>query len=708
MAKGLFVNVPKGSRIAMVATLILWGHALAALLFGALALAEWRRPPEADHPRAAWVAASLLTALWALSVAGVGAADSGTQVARSACSIGWLCVVMLTLRDAARIRTIMALAAVVGAVFVIEAAVAAAQAAALPDPASRIVASTRALLTGMATVGALLLLSHGAQSAQAERSGGIRLTALALALFWAADLAQAMVAALAPDLSDGAAAMRGLVLLLVALALAAAGTDRGVGMLAVSRTVVLRLLILAALAAYAALTALVANGVAVLVGGEARAAQTAVIFAATAALLALVSTPWLRAWTRVTVSKHLFGHRYDYRVEWQRFTGTVGLAGADAAPLATRIVKAVADLTDSPAGLLLVPDGEALVPAADWRWSGAEGRRVPPPLARHLAATGRIVALDELRATEADAAVPEAEMLPDWLVADTAAWALVPLPHGGELIGAIVLARPPVDRALDWEDFDLLRVVGRQAASYLAEDRSHAALAEAQRFDEFNRRFAFLIHDIKNVASQLSLVARNAERHADNPDFRADMVTTLRETAERMTVLLTRLSGHDGGRAEALRPVDLARLAADLAAARRAQHPVVAEARGADGAVPLALAHPVRLEQALGHLIQNAIDASAADSPVTLAMRMEGADSVAIEVRDRGRGMTAAFIRDELFRPFASSKPHGFGLGAFEARQLVEAMGGRLTVESRPAPDPDSGTLFRITLPAAPAMEIAA
>ncbi|WP_204279985.1 hypothetical protein, partial [Raoultella ornithinolytica] len=90
------------------------------------------------------------------------------------------------------------------------------------------------------------------------------------------------------------------------------------------------------------------------------------------------------------------------------------------------------------------------------------------------------------------------------------AWVIVPLPHLAELAGAILLARPPLDRALDWEDFDLLKVAGRQVASYLAEARAQDALAEAQRFDEFNRRFAFILHDIKNLVSQLTLTARNS------------------------------------------------------------------------------------------------------------------------------------------------------------------------------------------------------
>ena len=277
------------------------------------------------------------------------------------------------------------------------------------------------------------------------------------------------------------------------------------------------------------------------------------------------------------------------------------------------------------------------------------------------------------------------------------AWALVPLLHGTSLIGAILLARPAVDRALDWEDLDLLRVAGRQAASYLAEDRAHAALADAARFDEFNRRFAFILHDIKNMVSGLSLVARNAERHADNPAFRADMVETLKDSAARMNALLARLSQHHRSLPEPLQPVDVAVLAARLAGARRAQHVIEVAGQGT------ALAQPGRLEQLLGHLLQNAVEASPADAPITIAIATEGA-RVEIDVVDQGCGMSAAFIRDQLFRAFSSSKPDGFGLGAYEARELASAMGGTLTVTSREG----AGTRFRVTLPAATALEAAA
>ena len=110
----------------------------------------------------------------------------------------------------------------------------------------------------------------------------------------------------------------------------------------------------------------------------------------------------------------------------------------------------------------------------------------------------------------------------------------------------------------------------------------------------------------------------------------------------------------------------------------------------------VALADGAALEQALGHLVQNAIDASEAGVPVELRVFESGGD-VAIEVIDRGQGMSGEFVRSRLFQPFASTKEAGFGIGAYEARTLIRAMGGRLEVESAEG----EGTCFTIFLPGA-------
>jgi GAF domain-containing protein len=163
-------------------------------------------------------------------------------------------------------------------------------------------------------------------------------------------------------------------------------------------------------------------------------------------------------------------------------------------------------------------EGGRLDEAAQWNWPGRwtdAGDYVE--LVAELAVSGRVLdfaARREGRATGGDRDVP----VPAGWEDDHALWAGVPLVHDGRLIGLVLLTEPSFRRALDWEDFDLLRTAARGAASYLAEARGQEALSEAARFDEFNRRFAFILHDIKNLVSGLSLVARNAERHADNPN----------------------------------------------------------------------------------------------------------------------------------------------------------------------------------------------
>ena len=137
--------------------------------------------------------------------------------------------------------------------------------------------------------------------------------------------------------------------------------------LQLSRTVAWQTLSFAATLLYAAAMLLATSAIAAFGGENARVLQTAFVFGSTAAVLTLLSSPWLKAWAKVKLAKHFFRHRYDYRAEWVRFTATLGKPD-DAAPLDQRIVKAVADLTDSPAGLLLVPDGVGLGIGAGWNW----------------------------------------------------------------------------------------------------------------------------------------------------------------------------------------------------------------------------------------------------------------------------------------------------------------------------------------------------
>ncbi len=409
------------------------------------------------------------------------------------------------------------------------------------------------------------------------------------------------------------------------------------------------------------------------------------------AVVVLVS-PRFRAWLRVLIAKNFFTYKYDYRQEWLRFIATV--AGADTGPgsLSERVIRGVCTVVDSPGGVLFTLDAEGrYAVAATWRFDGFSAAPIAPEsaLPGFLANRQRIIDLDELRSGSGDYG---ALRLPPWAATDTRAWLIVPLTHLERLEGFLLIERTLVARGLNWEDFDLLRTLGRKAASYIAEAASQEALDEAGKFDEFNRRFAFIMHDLKNLVSQLSLVARNAERHADNPAFRADMVATLQSSVGKMNDLLARLSQREISKADSVSVLAVDRLVADVVASKQPLYPPLTLAVAAENVAVAGDA--AQLEQAIAHLVQNAIDASPDAGPVNVSLAANAGD-VTITIADHGTGMTPAFLRNDLFRPFHSTKAGGFGIGAFEARTIVRNMGGQLDVSSAVG----EGTVFTVRLP---------
>ena len=689
----------------MIALVGLWSHALAAVLYGALALWQLRYWNAGARNRPLF-GAFAVTALWAIFVALLGSGSVAAGVAETGRNFAFLAFMFAIFDEADGDRqpavklVYTVLAAVIGLQLIL--------AGVIPGfadkPLIHDALSAAAQIIGLTVAAGSLVLVHNLYGQAAPDSRwGIRLPMIALAATWAYDLNLYTVAWLSRGPVADLIAMRGAVLAMLVPLFALSTRRNREWRVQISRAATFQSLSVIGIFAYL-LMMMSATRILEIVGGEwVRIGQVAVISVMTLAAMVLVPSGRMRAWTRVMLAKHLFEHRYDYRDEWLRFTRTIGVAGEDEAPLAQRIVKALADIAEAPGGLLLVAEADGRFSVdAEWRWHHPLPRcSGSAELIRAL--EGHAFVLDVESARGGRIRVGDSEVAaPAWLTAMDEAWAGIPLLHNDRLVGLVVLEHPLVRRPLDWEDFDLFRTAGMQAASYLAEARGQEALADAQRFDEFNRRFAFIMHDVKNLVSQLSLVIRNAERHADNPEFRQDMIATLESSVRKMNDLLARLSrGGSNVEPEPVRAVSVAASVTSVAEIKRRVHPVEVEG---DAALA-ALADPGRLSQALMHLAQNAIDASPAGEAVTLRYARLGPD-VAIEVEDRGRGMSAEFIRTRLFQPFASTKESGFGVGAFEAKGLVAAMGGRLEVESREG----AGTRFTILLPLAesagtPAME---
>lgn len=675
---GLQLGVSGMATVSLVGSL-----AYAALAAGSVL----RRMPLA---RAPYIAALLGMGLWlaALGLAGIGSVSA--SVGEAIRNLGWLWFMASIAGRREGDRGISQIGWIYIGLFSVQTVAAALQLLPAMLGHQADFGHTLDTLQMLFSAGGLVLLHNLFEAADADERRGLTLPLAAIAGLWTYDLNLFAISYLSNHPATLLLGLRPFAALIIAFVLAVAIVRPSGHKVRLSRPVAFRSVALAAVAAWLVILSLFTMVVDTSLGSFGTLTQLLVLCGTGAGALVVWRSPRLRARLRVWTTKHFFEHRYDYRAEWLRFTATLSRDPGAGMTLNTRVLKAVADIVESAGGVLLTPDASGRQSmAAIWPQgilTIAQDNDFAA-MARWMAANGRIIQFDELRNGRAPAG--ELVAVPSDLLTIPDLWIAVPLLHLDRIEGIILLTRPPLDRALDWEDFDLLKVAGRQAASHIAEARGSEALAESARFEEFHRRFAFMMHDVKNLTSQLALLARNVERHGDNPDFREDMIVTLRLSADRLGQMMQRLSQQEKVRIDAVTPVDVAAVAMRVAVTKRAQQPV--QLVGGLGSWAMADQHT--LEQLLIHLVQNAIDATPGDAPVIIRLEEDGAN-VRVAVEDRGVGMSPEFIRTQLFRPFSSTKDGGFGIGAYQARQLALAMGGTLSVESREG----EGTCFTLSL----------
>lgn len=426
-------------------------------------------------------------------------------------------------------------------------------------------------------------------------------------------------------------------------------------------------------------------------GGEwGEAMQLVLLFGGVLLLGVLAFSGAFRARLRVLLAKHFFAYRYDYRTEWLGVTQALSVAG-DGSSLGESVVKALSDLVESPGGgvWLRGEDGCFSQQARLNMPHSGVVEQEDSEFCRFLKEREWVVNLEQVRSGAAQGG--EAGV-PAWSAEISDMWLIVPLISSGVLVGFVVLLTPRTPVDVNWEVLDLLKTAGRQAASYFARMQASEALIEARKFDAFNRMSAFVVHDLKNLVAQMSLMLRNAERHKDNPEFQADMLDTVRHVEERMRGLMAQLI--EKTPINQRKPVMLRALVEHIVQSKRMFHPRLSLVEGAPEVA--VLAHAERLERILGHIVQNALDATSEHGSVSVQLSQEGMQA-RITVRDTGSGMSAAFIREQLFKPFQTTKASGMGIGAYESQQYVRELGGSLAVQS----EVGSGSCFDIRLPIA-------
>jgi len=452
-------------------------------------------------------------------------------------------------------------------------------------------------------------------------------------------------------------------------------------------------------------TALVATGVYLLAmatvgyyirefgGSWGRVGQVVFIVVSMLILLLVLLSGRVRAVVKVFFNRHFFNYKYDYRAEWLKFNRTLA-AGKSTATLRENCIKVLANIVDSVGGALWVRQedgGYELLAEYNTQIAHFKVLDKGHSLIRFLKERQWVVELPEYIQT------PELYGgldLYDWPEKITSLWLLVPLVQRGELYGFVALVQPQAAREINWEDHDLLKTVGQQLANYLALMDTSEALADARQFEAYNRLSAFVVHDLKNLVAQLSLVVKNADKHKHNPEFIDDAIETLSHSVDKMNRLLAQL--RKGKMVEPkVRTVDLSEVLRQVVMQQNEAQPRP-HLEVVEHDVPVSGDYD-KLVSIIAHLVENGQDATADDGSVKL--RLYKMDNQAIiEVEDTGCGMDTRFIRERLFKPFDTTKGNaGMGIGVFEARQLVTSYGGSMEVDS----EPGLGTRFTLRLPLA-------
>ncbi len=423
-----------------------WGHSAAAFAYAAVAVWVVHQYGWANRQQIVLISAMALTAVWGVSGVVAGPVANVTLIAESARNLSWLGFMFFLLRSGEgreQPRTINMIYLVLLLVLLCQPVIdTVSYSLDTATPAANIALQSALLMRMIYAIGALVLVHNLYTVSAPEARWGISLPMAALAALWTFDLNLYTIAYLTKELPVELISTRGFATALLAPVFVLATRRNSAWRLRLSRSVAFQSASLLAIGIYLFGMVLMVTAINLIGGTYVRLAQITIIFGMSLAALLIMPSGRFKAWLNVIIVKNFFQHRYDYRSEWMRFADTIGFPSQEAAPFHERVIKSLADIFESPAGLLLVPDEQGrLMLQARWNWPTADvpTHSVTSHTMPFFESTGHILSMDEVRDGTDTRCDPRA--VPQWLYDQEQAWAVVPLVHFGKLAGLAVPAK---------------------------------------------------------------------------------------------------------------------------------------------------------------------------------------------------------------------------------------------------------------------------
>ncbi len=460
---------------------------------------------------------------------------------------------------------------------------------------------------------------------------------------------------------------------------------RGSGVINVhiSQQVACKSVVLLAVGMYVIFLGLVGEGMKYFGNGFQRAMILALVFFAGLGLFIVLLSETVKRRIKVFIHKNFYQNKYDYRNQWLHFTDRLS-ASQTRENLLHSIVSEFCDTFGMGTGALFIINQERDL------YQQAAGIAmdcddvtfgINDPTIKSLASSRWIVDLRD------NVAVSESARSRTFFSGADACF-IVPLFMNEAVDGFIMLGQPHSNEEIyTYEDFDLMRTLAKQASSALLNLRLSDQLACARELAAIGKVSTFVMHDLKNLVSAVSLLLENAQEHITVPAFQNDLLMSLGNTVIKMRTIISRLQHLPEKSSLQLAPIDLLQMAHDTAAM------ITGRTLEVTGTSVVAEADREELQKVALNLMLNAVEATNGCKPVKVEVGENG--SPFIRIKDEGCGISASFIQHVLFKPFNSTKKLGMGIGLYQSRQIIEAHGGRIEVESSIG----RGSQFTVWLP---------
>ncbi len=422
---------------------------------------------------------------------------------------------------------------------------------------------------------------------------------------------------------------------------------------------------------------------------------TSLIFLGLLLLAMFFASSRVRKGIRRFIDNNFYVSRYDYRREWERTSEALSGATSEREVLAAA-VEVIMDALDVSAVVAAGVD-RSIHPAAV-RVAGDTGTRY----AAAISDPGLLELLSERLEAVRVGTEDSDPALYEWTARHSASLSApspdlaVPLVAARDVVGVALVSLGSARRT--HEDLEILSTLGRQAGSALLAARLSDRLAETRGLESVHRMSSFVIHDLKNCISGLSLTLANARTELDDPSFRAHLMTALEESVSAMERVIERVAGVSGEQTPLPETIELGSLVERALARTGVAQPGSATESAVDlEGIVEADADLEQLLTVLENLIKNSVEAMNGAGRIEVTGRDTGNGSVVLSIGDTGPGVDPEMAMDDvLFAAFRTTKPDGLGIGLYQSRRIMEAMGGSIALV-----DGKEGALFELKIPSA-------